>query len=71
MYHFICILWALFAIEHNDYYDKVDTYCPSYNIDTSGLICDVNINLIEHMSNKEYKDYVFVCLSKKNKMFLL
>ena len=71
MNHFIYILWSLFATETNDYYDKVEAYCPSYTMETSALTCDINLSLIEQMSDKEYKDYVSVCLSKKSKMFLL
>ena len=71
MNHFIYILWALFATETHNYYDKVEAYCPSYTMETSALTCDVNLSLIEQMSDKEYKDYVSVCLSKKSKMFLL
>ena len=71
MNHFIYILWSLFATETNDYYDKVEAYCPTYTMETSALVCDINLSLIEQMSDKEYEDYVSVCLSKKSKMFLL
>jgi len=71
MTHFMYILWSLFATEHNNYYDKVEMYCPSYSLETSALFCDINLSLIERMSDKEYKDYVSVCLSKKSNMFLL
>ena len=71
MTHFIYLLWSLFAIEHNNYYDKVETYCPTYNIETSSIVCEANLSLIERMSPKEYMDYVFICLQQESKMFLL
>ena len=71
MNHFVYILWTLFVTETHGYYDKVETYCPNYTMEKSALMCDVNLSLIEQMSDKEYKDYVSVCLSKKSKMFLL
>ena len=71
MNHFIYILWSLFATETKGYYDQVEAYCPSYTIETSALMCDINLSLIEQMSDKVYEDYVSVCLSKKSKMFLL
>jgi hypothetical protein len=71
MTHYMYILWSLFAAETNDYYDQVEAYCPSYTMETSAVTCDINLSLIEQMSDKEYKDYVSICLSKKSKMFLL
>jgi hypothetical protein len=71
MTHYMYILWSLFATQTNGYYDQVEAYCPSYTMETSATVCDVNLSLIEQMSDKEYKDYVSDCLSKKSKMFLL
>ena len=71
MNHFMFLLWSLFATETSDYYNQVEAYCPSYTMETSVLTCDINLSLIAQMSDKEYKDYVSVCLSKKSKMFLL